>query len=353
MACVPSLFLIAQSVCVKQATHISDVGDTPYHLVRPILKRLNAKQLAQLETNSPTLLPHSDELWGSLVERDFADRPCSPAKSRFSGSTENNRMPLRALYQKYALERDRFRATSADRLRKMTDKLRREKLKNSITTVQEVLADPTIRRRNTQYMSARNSYHKPRPTSILGRARRDVLQRLLMFGGANKPVDPYRPFQAVQKVERAILPNMSPPRFPNRMAGRVDSRNDRKMDTRMDIRTDNTVASYMPLQIITMSPPPKPRAQASEMRLETVLPDTKQSSSGPEPGTETAPIRKRKPAPSIFLNTRKRPPRPVPGKSPAGSGTSKPKSGKTENSETHASHTETRPIKPIKSSIFH
>ncbi|OBA20912.1 hypothetical protein METBIDRAFT_27289, partial [Metschnikowia bicuspidata var. bicuspidata NRRL YB-4993] len=177
-----SLFQISQSVCIKQAGRISDVGDTPYHLVQPILKRLNAKQLALLEKNSPTVTPHSDELWGGLIEKDFPDRPYNPAKLRLLPSGENAQMPKRALYQRYLSEREQFLATSADRLRKMTEKLRKQKSQNSITTVQGILADPTIRRRVPQHSASRGSYTpKPRPKTILGKAMRDVLQRLLMF----------------------------------------------------------------------------------------------------------------------------------------------------------------------------
>lgn len=178
------------------------MGDTPFHLVKPILKRLNAKQLALLESNSLNIMPQSDELWGELIERDFPDRPPYQAKSARQSALDP--MPRKTLYCQYSEDKAKFLATSAQRLRTMTEKLQREKTKNSIVTVLGILADPTIRRRPTL---TRQPYAKAQPKLILGKARRDVSQRSLMFNGANR-----RPVQAEYVAPKPLRLDLINPR---------------------------------------------------------------------------------------------------------------------------------------------
>lgn len=173
---VPSLFSLCQQACMRLAAQITDVGDTPYHLVAPILRRLNAKQLVQVEDASPHLAPASDELWEALIRKDFPDRPLSPGTKLQPGGEWVN-MPNKNVYHRYAAQKALFLALLAERLRTMTERLQREKAKNSIVSVAGVIADPTIRRRSGQ----RRAQGPAKPTLILGKAKRDVRDRLFMF----------------------------------------------------------------------------------------------------------------------------------------------------------------------------
>lgn len=193
---VPSLFDIALGTCIQLAARITDVGATPYHLVRPILKRLNAKQLAQLEENSPSVTPELDELWVLLLQKDFPDRPVHVGPKRRLVAGDQSAMPNKQLYGRYCDEREAFRATSAQRLRRMTEKIQEEKSKNSITPILAILREPLIRRRTpqTRWGAPPSRYASK---SILGKAMKDVQHRLLMFGKGEpsrpKPVPRARP----------------------------------------------------------------------------------------------------------------------------------------------------------------
>lgn len=206
---VALLKAIALLACVQLAARIADVGLTPYSLIKPVLKRMNLKQLALVEENLPTITPESDEVWGLLIEKDFPDRPVPGARQDLVvGETE---MPNKALYQRYMEERDQFRATLAQRLRKMTEKLQKEKLKNSITPIPSIIRNTPIRR-NYRTSQVRNYNTDPKFSSktIMGKAMRDMQQRKLMFGPNKRPAfDMYSEF----KGPRAPKPQ-KPPQLP-------------------------------------------------------------------------------------------------------------------------------------------
>lgn len=180
---VQSLYDIALWKCIQLASRITDVGDIPYHLVKPVLKRLNAKQLISVEENSPAIKIDSDELWGGLIERDFPDRP---ALSKRLAAGDAEKMPNRTLYDRYTEERERLRASTAQRLRNLTQKLQKEKSKNSIVPIQGIMREPHVRRRTYGMPLAPPTYSKYGSKSIMGKAMKDVQHRQLMFGGAQK-----------------------------------------------------------------------------------------------------------------------------------------------------------------------
>lgn len=188
---VQSLLLIALASCCHQAGSITDVGAAPYHLIQPALRRLNAKQLALLEENSSGITPDSDELWGLLVEKDFADRPLGSRRNLAAVSI--SQMPNKDLYMQYSKDREKFRENSALRLRRITEKLQREKSKNSIVPLQEIIAEPVVHRRTLAVPRPVKSAQKYANNSIMGKAFKDMEHRLLMFGGL-KRTNPYAAF---------------------------------------------------------------------------------------------------------------------------------------------------------------
>ncbi|KAK9471983.1 RNA polymerase II transcription factor SIII subunit A-domain-containing protein [Dipodascopsis tothii] len=68
---IPTLFNICNELCLKYASHITDIGNTPYDLVRPILSRLSPEQLRIVERNSPHVRKQSLELWKKHLSKDF------------------------------------------------------------------------------------------------------------------------------------------------------------------------------------------------------------------------------------------------------------------------------------------
>lgn len=195
---VQTLFQLALATCVQNAGLIDDVGSTPYHIVRPILRRLNAKQLSTVESNSPLVTPDSDELWQTLIEKDFPDRALPNPSKRGLIADSGEKMPTKALYDQYVNEREQLRASSAQRLRNFNQRLQKEKSRNMIVPLKGIVHEP-MRRRIAQPFQPYNR-GAPRSRTILGKAMRDIQHRLLIFLGGTRH-DPYRVFER-QKLER-------------------------------------------------------------------------------------------------------------------------------------------------------
>lgn len=317
---VQSLYDIALIKCIQLSARITDVGDIPYQLVKPVLKRFNAKQLGIVEENSPSLTPESDELWAALIERDFPDRP---AQLKRGLENENEaEMPNKALYLRYCDERESLRASSAQRLRKMTQKLQKEKSKNSIVPLQGIIREPVIRRHTATMGLAPPPYLKYAPKSILGKAMKDMQHRQLMFGATQKK-DPYQAFHT-RKARNSPRKAPAEPRTPGFL-----------------VNKDGPTGIYLHTPIGRPAGPASPQKHNLRSQNESLSPKNGSSSS-----SETSPnpeARKRKPA-SIFLTSKRmcRAPR-IPPES------------KQERKE------QTRPAmperlvgqKPVRSSIFH
>ncbi|OVF08067.1 hypothetical protein A9F13_10g02233 [Clavispora lusitaniae] len=248
---VRSLFDTALAACVQNASLIDNVGTTPYHLVRPILKRLSAKQLAQLEENSPSVTPESDELWRVLIEKDFPDRPL-PRRQYVSGGD----MPTKATYFQYVAERDELRASSAQRLRKFTERIQREKSRNQIVPLKGILHEPVRRKVPSTFTPFSTN---ARPKSILGKAMRDMQHRSLIFQGARK-YDPYRAFKQRdqqtdngQYRDRRAERTMVGKTEENEARGRNETPNSTGNMSRKKRKVDNQVPSSAPFLYFAVS----------------------------------------------------------------------------------------------------
>lgn len=195
---IPSLVEIATNKCIHNIAKLDDIGQTPFHLVQPILKKMSSKQLNQIEENSLHLIPNSDAIWINLIEKDFPDRPLYQPKNINKKSDEL--MPNKSLYFQYLKERELFRIDSTKRLRNITEQLKLKKSKNSIVSVSELLRDPTVRKtRNYSYpTNSFRPYRSAAKSSILNKAKRDVQGRSLMFQNSlynpQKNHDPYLAF---------------------------------------------------------------------------------------------------------------------------------------------------------------
>ncbi|KAH6660356.1 RNA polymerase II transcription factor SIII subunit A-domain-containing protein [Truncatella angustata] len=70
---VKSLADLCTAVCIKNIREIQDVGGLPYHIVRPILMRLDsAAQLRAIEEASPHIALDNEECWQRLIRKNFA-----------------------------------------------------------------------------------------------------------------------------------------------------------------------------------------------------------------------------------------------------------------------------------------
>lgn len=256
--------------CIRHSTSIQSVGDLPYHMVKPILQRLPARQLDIVEQNSHNVMPYSDELWIELIEKDF---PSRPIKIR---GLSSSKMKYKSLYQKYNQEQENFRKDSTERLKKLTKMLEKKKTQNSVVQVEQVLRDPTVRVPSVS-MGNRNS--------ILNKARRELLNRPLMF-------------------RRDVVSNVRPVRPPVRPTPRSAT-------------SKRITKPLMPLAVRAQSVPPltpsmklasQPNALKSPLNPMRSPPDLH-----PKPPPKPAALRRPKSSP--FLSP-KRPKRPRPAPKP-------------------------------------
>ncbi|CAX44615.1 conserved hypothetical protein [Candida dubliniensis CD36] len=225
---LPSLVDISLLKIKKHIHSLTDIGTTPYHLLEPVLQQIPAKQLNELELNCQQLLPYSDKLWMKLIQKDFPDRPTPPPSS--SSTTTPIKlnpkikafcgldMPYKSLYYKYCQDRDEFRKDSAKRLRHANKSLERQKSKNKIVAIDEVLRDPTIKSRRfydlpSYTTNTRRSYGiMGNKNSILEKAKRDtMINRTLIFGNANanRHLNSYDPFDAFKVDKNSSISTLS------------------------------------------------------------------------------------------------------------------------------------------------
>jgi elongin-A len=178
---------IARNKIIQHVGAISDVGITPFHLLQPILVRMNAKQLGSIEALSPQLIPHTDPIWKQLVAKDFPSRLDSLPLDLASKP-----MPYKALYTSYSIDRDNFKRDSVERLRSMNARIKSEKSVNKVVVVSGLLREPVIRRRKPT--NQRLNYYPGKPNSILSKAKRDLQLRPALFGHCPQKYDPYAVF---------------------------------------------------------------------------------------------------------------------------------------------------------------
>lgn len=184
---LPKLLEICTKQCIQSVNFLFDVGNTPFHLLKPILQKMNAKQLQQVEAKSPQIMPESDMLWSALVEKEFPDRPLTVRPRKLGGTKGFDSMPMKSLYYRYSDDRDSFRKDAEERLRRITHRLKIEKSAKSIVSVPQLLKDPTVRRR-------RERNNMENKNSILRKAIKESQNRALMFPNVKKRHDPYDAF---------------------------------------------------------------------------------------------------------------------------------------------------------------
>lgn len=247
---------IAVRKCIKHVNQLEDIGDLPYHLVKPILMKMNAKQLQVVELNSSQLLPYSDELWVELIKRDFPNRPIYNNKHRKRGNskmttpspllspssvsttsptttpTAPSGMANKQLYLQYNQEQELFRKDSTERLKNFTKNLQRQKSENSVVEVEQILRDPVIK----------SSSKGPR-NSILNKAKRELQNRSLMFPNKklfSKPlINPVRNGRRMN-LNNHVIPIEKPSKPLPELPNTLEARN-RKLESKLGLKRRRTL----------------------------------------------------------------------------------------------------------------
>lgn len=323
-----SLVEIATNKCIQHVGKLQDVGTTPFGLLVPVLRRMNSKQLGQIETLSPQITPESDELWANLVSKEFPDRPAvqnsgkGGQNSKLDVATKGRAlrfcdMPAKSLFYRYSDERESFREDSAKRLRSITERLKNEKSANSIVSVPQLLRDPTVRRRRV-YGGGGLGYvpsHGPK-NSILNKARKETRGRSMMFPNYAQNVkkyDPYEAFASQDSVTIRARPTTQPHRarsagFPSAMSKSRSPEVPSPLRTTPSASARATSAHNEPhlpsstaaKRVIGPSHPVSPKPKVEQQGSTLPVSPLKRAADV---------IRKRRPEPSIFLtgNRHKRP----------------------------------------------
>lgn len=153
---------------------ITDVGDAPYDLVEPVLRKMSAKQLVDIEKNSPQIKVRSDDLWRRLIMKDFPDRPVP--QSRF-----------RKTYSKYFKEKEAHLQNASIRLREGMKKFEEEKAARTITSLE---VDPRAAKARAKFKS---SSAAPSGSRLIQKAMQSARTKGPMFSNKNIQFTNVRP----------------------------------------------------------------------------------------------------------------------------------------------------------------
>ena len=135
---VPKLVEVAQRSAVKNIDSITDVGDLPYPLLRPILRKItNPEQLRLIEEASPHLAGAEDgELWRAFIKRDiqkWQDKTLEP----------KNPASWWKVYRKLKREDETQRLAAEQQLKAALTKKQEEKDSHRVNIVHAVIPQKT------------------------------------------------------------------------------------------------------------------------------------------------------------------------------------------------------------------
>ncbi|MCJ1254190.1 hypothetical protein MMC24_002004 [Lignoscripta atroalba] len=123
------LYHLARKACIKNIRSITDVGDIPYELIRPILIKLeNPEQLRELEKASPQLCGLDAEIWREFIKRDIPKWEEKPHEPK---NPEN----WYKVYRKLRLESQKEVDKDAEILKAAMDGIKNERAKHTSKVV--------------------------------------------------------------------------------------------------------------------------------------------------------------------------------------------------------------------------
>ncbi|KAL2358376.1 RNA polymerase II transcription factor SIII subunit A-domain-containing protein [Cryomyces antarcticus] len=171
-----SLLDLSRRACIRNIDGITDVGDLPYHLLRPILLKIeNPEQLREIETASPQICGHDAELWRAFMKRDIPNWEKKPHEPRNPNSWGK-------VYRKLLREDEEEQRQSEEVLRAALNIRKEEKEKNQATIIHKVIdpekrkARPAAKSSSTALLSFGGGSRTKTNTAqgVLDRARRET-----------------------------------------------------------------------------------------------------------------------------------------------------------------------------------
>lgn len=157
----PSLKQLAQRQCIRLASNIVDIGCARYEIVEPILRRLNGRQLAEIESRCPSVRKHSDDLWRLLIQREFPERALPPP-------------PYRNAYYTLCQDKETQMVAARERLRANQRQYEAQKEASTVVALAEV---PARARHDMPLNSSVSSYRSKTMQQVARQMRSSNMRR--------------------------------------------------------------------------------------------------------------------------------------------------------------------------------
>ncbi|ORZ13641.1 RNA polymerase II transcription factor SIII subunit A-domain-containing protein [Absidia repens] len=134
---VKSLLLISQEILTNNIDGLSYVGNVPYCLLRPSLKKATPQQLFLIERLNPHLTPESDELWLRHMStfKDLIDA--------YHQGEHQDPASWRGLYLKRYQENEKRKKIISEKVKSQYNKIQNEKAARSIKVLKGVVRGRT------------------------------------------------------------------------------------------------------------------------------------------------------------------------------------------------------------------
>ncbi|KAK9359555.1 RNA polymerase II transcription factor SIII subunit A-domain-containing protein [Lipomyces starkeyi] len=162
-----SLFQICLQTCMFHANRITDVGDIPYDIIKPVLSRMGPSQLITVEQNSPHIQLEADELWENFLRDTFSEQEIQELNVQKKGDVRNQ------YYRLLEARRVRLKKTS-ERVKAQYEALEREKAQKRIVTL-DIFEDPMEAQRRKKRLLQQSSTAALKKMSVVKRARMESM----------------------------------------------------------------------------------------------------------------------------------------------------------------------------------
>lgn len=191
----------------KNIKELSNAGDfLPYDTLRPILLKVDsARQLRQLEINSPQIEGETGEVWLKLIEKDF------PMEYRAHLFKPPDSTKWYKVYDKYKRIHDRALQESEAKLREALEGLKEDREKNTSKIVGQKVAPRYVKKRSgpkDHTVSTMTFNRGSRTKALTGaglmrKVRRETKEIANIHGSLSKVTNPSAHRTAARQIRQA------------------------------------------------------------------------------------------------------------------------------------------------------
>jgi elongin-A len=204
---VKALMDLAMATIFKNIKELNNAGDfLPYETLRPILLKVDsARQLRQLEMNSPQIEGETGEVWLKLIEKDF------PMEYRAHLFKPPDPTKWYKVYDKYKKIHDRSLQESEAKLRQALEGLKEDREKNTSKIVNQKVLPRFVKKRmgpRDNTVSAMTFNRGSRTKTLTGagvmrKVRRETKEIANIHGSLSKAIRPPSRHAAASQIRQA------------------------------------------------------------------------------------------------------------------------------------------------------